>query len=194
MFNKKKGRVAIVCTGEKTRWIRSGKLIAGFLVLWLPASVFAKNPTAADCDSTLVAIGETQQLSFGGFLGGTGGTVTVDYKGAISSTGPVLLSTPIPQPGILTFSTDPPPGAGFDCSNVTPASVSFTDGYLSNGTDTMQVTNFTYSTKSGNPFSKFNTGAYYIGADLIVNGTESSGSYSTQNAGGTPYQITISFQ
>lgn len=159
----------------------------------LPAASFAaKPPTAAQCNGALVFISETQQLNFGAMLAGTAGTVTVNYQGVASSTGPTLLTSPIAQPGILNFSTTSP-APGFDCSNSTPV-VSFTNGILSNGTSTMTVTNFTYSTKSGNPFTKFNLGTFYIGADLIVGAGNTSGSYSTSNVGGAPYGITLTFQ
>lgn len=187
--------MAIVCTRKKTTRIRVREIICQAMaaVLFAPVVSFAaKPPTAAQCNGALIFVSETQQLNFGAMLGGTAGTVTVDYKGTASSTGPVLLTTPIPQAGVLNFSTTSP-APGYDCSNLSPV-VAFTDGILSNGTSTMTVTNFTYSTKTGNPFTKFNTGTYYIGGDLIVNGTETSGAYSTTNAGGVPYGITLTFQ
>jgi len=197
--------VAIVCTdSEKTNGSLYRLALVG-LLLWILLPVgaaAAPAPSALQCDTGLsgyqanVGFTENQQLNFGAFIGGLAGTITIDYKGSISSTGPTLLASIAPLPGIVTFSTDWPTGAGPNCSNVTPATVSFTDGYLtdSTGTYSMRLTNFTFSTKSGNPFTKFNTGTYYIGADLIVSGSEGSGSYSTSNPGGTPYQITISFQ
>lgn len=187
-------RVCIFKASERTRYRKILLGLPALLALLPYTSHAAAPPTPAQCNGALFFVTEQQQLNFGGMLAGVAGTVTVDYKGGISSTGPTLLASPIPLPGILVFSTSPPlPAASYDCSNTTPL-VTFTDGTLSNGSSTMTITNFTYSTKSGNPFSKFNLGYFYIGADLVVGAGNTSGTYTTSAAGGIPYGITLTFQ
>lgn len=53
----------------------------------------------------------------------------------------------------------------------------------------MTVNNFTYSTDPGKKNqTKFNTGVFYIGGDLVIGGTETGGTYN-----GGAYTVTITF-
>jgi hypothetical protein len=144
----------------------------------------AKGPTDAECDAALSAtVTEQQQLNFGTLLPGIAGTVSIDYKGTRTSSGPTLLSSTYHN-AILVFST-----GALDCSNNTPT-VTLTPGSLTRiggGSTPLTLNNLSYSTKSTNPFSKFNQGYFYIGGDLVVPASPESGSYS-----GT-YGITVQF-
>lgn len=166
------------------------RLLAGLfrLCLLAPAvSLAGPAPTDLECEAALSAtVTELQALNFGSMLPGTAGTVTVTYKGAISTTGPTLLTSSF-QNAILVFST-----GVLDCSANTPT-VTLTPGQLDkiggySGTATpLTLQNLVYSTKTGNPFSKFNAGYFYIGGDLIVPANPESGSYT-----GT-YGVTLQF-
>jgi hypothetical protein len=112
----------------------------------------------------------------------------MDTLGALGTTpkigGPVIMSTVGAQVGIITFTTP-----GFDCSSLSPI-VTFTPGSISNGTDIMTVNNLVYSTDpTKKNQSKFDTGNFYIGGDLILVGTESPGTYNI----GAAYTMTIAF-
>lgn len=188
--------MAIVCTDKQTIWCRFLRPVTGLLALFafFPMNgIAAPAPSAAQCNAALAASTypsglETQVLSFGGILTGTAGTVTIDTLGAVTTTpkngGPTLYAGVTAQVGIVTFST-----GALDCSALSPT-VTFTPGTISNGTDTLTVTNFTYSTDpSKKNQSKFNTGTFYIGADLgIATGLESGGTYT-----GGAYTMTITF-
>jgi hypothetical protein len=159
----------------------------------LPVNVIAAPPpTAAQCNTALAASTypsglQTQVMNFGEILTGTAGTVTIDTLGALTTTpkngGPTLSNTASAQVGIVQFST-----GALDCSSLSPT-VTFIPGSITNGTNTMTVNNFTYSTDPGKKNqTKFNTGVFYIGGDLVIGGTETGGTYN-----GGAYTVTITF-
>jgi len=181
--------VAIVCTGKKSTWARLRKPVSGVLMLLflLPGASFgAKPPTAAQCNAELAlspfpAGQETQGLDFGSTLVGTAGTVTIDpLTGTLTG---VHIPSSIGKQAIVHFST-----GTLDCSSLQPT-VTLTPGSISNGTSTMTISNLVYTTDiTKKNQKKFNTGDFYIGADITFTGTETSGPYS-----GGGYTITIVF-
>lgn len=187
--------MAIVCIDRKTIWRRFRNPGTGLLALCvlLPVNVIAAPPpTAAQCNTALAASTypsglQTQVMNFGEILTGTAGTVTIDTLGALTTTpkngGPTLSNTASAQVGIVQFST-----GALDCSSLSPT-VTFIPGSITNGTNTMTVNNFTYSTDPGKKNqTKFNTGVFYIGGDLVIGGTETGGTYN-----GGAYTVTITF-
>ena len=126
-------------------------------------------------------------MNFGEILAGTAGTVTIDTLGALTTTpkngGPVISNSASAQVGIVQFST-----GTLDCSSLSPT-VTFVPGTIGNGANVMTISNLTYSTDpSKKNQSKFNSGVFYIGGDLVIGGTEAGGIYN-----GSAYVITITF-
>ncbi len=123
-----------------------------------------------------IAATETQTMNFGTISSGaTAGTVTLSPAGVRSST---LSYYGTSRPGIFSITGEPS----------TPLTVSFGNGTLSNGANTMTLSNFTTSTTpaSSTTDSSGNL-TLNVGADLAVAANQASGNYT-----GT-YTVTISY-
>jgi len=144
----------------------------------------APPPSAADCQGALTLQNQTD-LDFGSILAGSAGAVTIDPQtGALTG---IQIPSSSGQAAHFQFST-----GAFDCSKKTPT-VTFTNGTISNGTWTMTVSNFTYTTDVTKKTAKgFGTGDFYVGADLTVVGSETAGTYNVAS-GGAPFTITLTF-
>ena len=123
-----------------------------------------------------IAATETQTMNFGTISSGaTAGTVTLSPAGVRTST---LSYYGTSRPGIFSITGEPS----------TPLTVSFGNGTLSNGANTMTLSNFTTSTTpaSSTTDSSGNL-TLNVGADLAVAANQASGNYT-----GT-YTVTISY-
>lgn len=123
-----------------------------------------------------IAATETQTMNFGTISSGaTAATVTLSPAGARAST---LSYYGTSRPGIFNITGEPS----------TPLTVSFGNGTLSNGANTMALSNFTTSTTpaSSTTDSSGNL-TLNVGADLAVGANQASGTYT-----GT-YTVTISY-
>lgn len=171
-----------MCTGENTTWIQITRNIGGILIFSLVSvnAFAAPPPTAAQCQAALTLQNQTD-LNFGSTLVGSAGTVTIDPQtGTLTG---VQIPSSTGQQAHFKFAT-----GALDCSKKTPT-VAFTTGTITNGTSVMTVNNFTYTTDLTKKTSKnFNTGDFYVGADLTVVGTETAGAYT-----GSPFTITLTF-
>ncbi len=119
---------------------------------------------------------ETQQMNFGTIsTSGTAGTVTLSPAGARSST---LAYYGTSKAGVFTITGEPS----------TALTVSFGNGTLSNGANTMALTNFTTSsTPASTTTDSSGNLTLNVGADLAVAANQASGTYT-----GT-YTVTISY-
>lgn len=123
-----------------------------------------------------IAATETQTMNFGTISSGTtAGTVTLSPAGVRTSS---LSYYGTSRPGIFTITGEPS----------TPLVISFANGTLSNGANTMTLSNFTTSTTpaSSTTDSSGNL-TLNVGADLAVAANQASGNYT-----GT-YAVTISY-
>lgn len=119
---------------------------------------------------------ETQTMNFGTISSGaTAAAVTLSPAGTRSST---LSYYGTANPGVFNITGEPS----------TPLVVSFSNGTLSNGANTMALSNFTTSTTpaSSTTDSSGNL-TLNVGADLAVGANQASGTYT-----GT-YTVTISY-
>ncbi|WP_435641141.1 DUF4402 domain-containing protein [Micavibrio aeruginosavorus] len=122
-----------------------------------------------------VTITCTDELSFGYLALGEAGTVTIDTAGGRSETNVDLT---IPGGSYQSGSCD------VTGDNTVVMEITGTPGTITNGTDTLNVNNFTFDDPVGapgvGPYPTTGTGAAVaitIGADLVVAGTESAGQY-----------------
>lgn len=123
-----------------------------------------------------IAATETQTMNFGTISSAaTAGTVTLSPAGARTST---LSYYGTSRPGVFSITGEPS----------TPLTISFGNGTLSNGANTMTLSNFTTSTTpaSSTTDSSGNL-TLNVGADLAVGANQASGNYT-----GT-YTVTISY-
>ncbi len=123
-----------------------------------------------------IAATETQTMNFGTISSGaTAGTVTLSPAGVRTS---ALSYYGTSRPGIFNITGEPS----------TPLTISFGNGTLSNGANTMTLSNFTTSTTpaSSTTDSSGNL-TLNVGADLAVAANQASGNYT-----GT-YTVTISY-
>lgn len=123
-----------------------------------------------------IAATETQSMNFGTISSGTtAGTVTLSPAGVRTST---LSYYGTSRPGIFTITGEPS----------TPLTISFTNGTLSNGANTMALSNFTTSTTPASSTTDSSGSlTLNVGADLAVAANQASGNYT-----GT-YNVTISY-
>jgi hypothetical protein len=133
---------------------------------------------AARCDnqSNPVTIAETQQMNYGKIaVTNGGGTVTIAASGSISAPGGFTVSG-ITAPGKFRVTGKQ------DCV----VSISFLAGSLTGPGTAMTIQNFT-TNAGANPTLDHNNGIldFNVGADLLVNSSQTGGSYS-----GT-YSVTV---
>jgi hypothetical protein len=146
-------------------------------------TVRATSNTLATVFSPL-GIAETAVMDFGTVAGGqTPGTVVLDTAGGRTFTGGAQILAAGPGAS-ATFQITGEPNLSY--------TLSFSDGLLSNGGgQQMTLTNFTHTASGTVP--AVGTDTFQVGASLNVDAIQPAGAYSTSNAGGTPYTVTISY-
>lgn len=118
---------------------------------------------------------ETQTMDFGTIsTTGSAATVTLSAAGTRSST---LSYYGTSKPGIFTITSEPS----------TALTISFGNGTLSNGTNTMALSNFTNNSTPAATTDSSGNLTLNVGADLAVGANQASGTYT-----GT-YTVTISY-
>jgi hypothetical protein len=152
----------------------------------LSTSLYAADTANGTATATVVApitVTENFPMNFGDIAVGTvGGTVILATDGTRSVTGDVD-----------AVSSTPGTAATFNVTGV--AGAAYTIGY---GAGTL--TDGGVNSMAVNGFSDTSTGTLAggselisVGATLTVTGSQVPGSYSTANAGGTPYTVTVNY-
>jgi hypothetical protein len=145
--------------------------IASLSALLLPAGREA-------CAQQVGSLSNTGGLSFGKFVAGTGGTVTVSPTGAAGKTGGVfLLKSSITTAAQFSVIKS---GNGKPLKTVSFTLPSDTAVRLSSGSNSMAVTNFVSSPAAtpGNSYPAGSTSAISVGATLQVGANQPPGNYS----------------
>lgn len=145
------------------------------------------NGTATATAITPLSISEALPMGFGMVAGGTlAGTVVLDINGNRTTTG----DGQILAAGAGTAAT-------FNVSGEQSLSyvISYGSGVLSDGLgNTMSVNNFTDNRAGVGTLSAVGTDTFNVGATLTLYPLQPAGNYSTANAGGTPYSVTVNYQ
>jgi hypothetical protein len=121
---------------------------------------------------TAVAISNTEDLAFGKFAAGSGGTVAISATGVRSASGGVILVTSATGAAAkFTVSGDP---------NLTYSISLPADGtiMLTSGAQTMALKAFSSSPSGIGQLSAGGTQTLSVGATLTVGGSQTTGSYS----------------
>lgn len=153
--------------------------VIAFRVAALLAAMAAASPAAAH-------LVPTQDLSFGAFAAGAGGTVTISPQGSRTATGDVTLLTS----GQASQGTS----ASFDVSGTANATYQITlpaDGTItltgSNG-GSMPVSSFASSPSGKGQLSSIGTQTLQVGATLGVGSSQTPGAYSGS------FNVTVVFE
>lgn len=123
---------------------------------------------------------ETQRMNFGTISSAaTAGIVKISPAGSVSSSTNDFYATPSPNAGIFSITAEPS----------TQLTVSFTNGTLTSGANSMALSNFTTTSSPASNTTAPTTGALTlnVGADLAIGAAQASGSYV-----GT-YNVTLSY-
>lgn len=128
----------------------------------------------------------TQDLSFGAFAAGTGGTVTISPQGARTATGDVTLMTGglASQGSSASFDLTGSPNATYQITLPTDNAVTLTG---SQG-GSMSLSSFTSSPSGQGQLNASGTQTVYVGAALGVGSNQAAGSYSGS------FNVTMVFQ
>ena len=131
-----------------------------------------------------LGIAETAVMDFGTIAGGqTPRTVVLDNAGGRTFTGDTQILAAGPGAS-ATFQISGEPNLSY--------TLTFSNGVLSNaGGQQMTLTSFTHTASGTVPAAGSDT--FQVGATLNVDAIQPAGAYSTSNAGGTPYTVTISY-
>lgn len=129
---------------------------------------------------------KTQDLSFGAFAAGAGGTVTISPHSVRSATGDVTLMTggQFSQGSAATFDVFGTPNASYQIMLPTDGQVTLTG---SQG-GSMSVSTFTSSPSAQGQLGLLGTQTLAVGAKISVGGNQATGSYS-----GT-FNVTIAYE
>lgn len=134
---------------------------------------------------TPISISQNTPMNFGDVAVGTGGgTVVLLTDDSRSVTGDAE-----------ALSTTTGTAAIFDVTGFSGATyaISYTAGTLSDGGgNTMTVNAFTDDT-AGSGTLILGSDQFVVGATLNINGGQATGTYSTGNAGGTAYTVTVNY-
>ncbi len=133
-----------------------------------PGQAMAATATA-NATATVVApisIAADQDLAFGEFAAGSGGTIVVAHDGTVTPTGVNMISGTATSPA--SFSVGGEADSGFTVTLPENAT-------LTNGTETMTVDNFT---SNGVTALTAGTATLAVGATLNVANGQATGSYS----------------
>lgn len=128
----------------------------------------------------------TEDLSFGAFAAGAGGTVTVSPQGARSATGDVTLMTggQFSQGSAASFDVSGSPNATYQITLPADGQVTLTG---SQG-GSMSVSTFTSSPSGQGQLSSLGTETLNVGAKLGVGSNQTPGRYSGS------FNVTIIYQ
>lgn len=152
-------------------WI-SALSAAAFAALLLAAS-----PAAAQ------TLTRTQDMAFGAFAAGAGGTVTISPQSARTATGDVTLLSSS-QGNSAAFDVSGSAGATYQITLPADGTVSLTG---SNG-GSMAVSSFTSSPSGQGQLSLLGAGTLYVGATIGVGSNQTPGAYSGS------FNVTVTFQ
>ena len=149
------------------------------------AMAASTNGTADALVITPIAITETAAMNFGTVAGGANAdTIVMDTAGVRTITGSDAQVIAASASSAGTFSITGEAGQAYTVTFSASAT-------LSNGTDTMTVDTFTDNAPS--PIDGGGTDTLLVGGTLNVGANQASGAYSTSNAGGTPYTVTVNY-
>ena len=162
------------------------RLIAAFIAVGQAGTIANAASTSGTASAVVEApltVAQDAEMNFGTVTGGaTPGTVVLDTAGARTVTGGAQVIALNPgSAGIFTITGE----AGR--TYVVTFSASAT---LSDGSNTMTVDSFTHNS-SGTLVG--NSESFQVGGTLNVGANQISGSYSTTNAGGSPFTITVNY-
>lgn len=172
-----------------TRYYSKFRITAAFGLL-MAVVFFAASVTPADANS--FSIVNNDPLTFGTFVAGTGGTVTIGAStGARSATGGVMLINSSYRAAWFTVSCVA--GVGADtCTSTSIYSIDPVAGItLTSGANSMSVGNFSvYSVNTANSSGQLSGGtdSLKVGATLTVGNNQARGSYSGS------FQVTVAYQ
>lgn len=141
----------------------------------------------ANGDATAIVVSpltvtESLAMDFGTVLAGaSGGTVEIN-----ATLGTVVLGGTATQTGAFNAAT-------FDIvgTNGLTYLVTYTNGTLSDGANTMSLTTFNDNALGTIPVS--GTETFSVGGILAVGLGQTPGTYNTTNAGGAPYTVTVNY-
>lgn len=160
-----------------TKLAAAGAATLGIAVTGSAAFATDQTGNASAQIQQAISITEDTQMDFGTVaVDSSGGTVTISAAGSVSG------------PGGYTFSGSPAAGtftASGDAS--TAVTVSFTDGSLTGPGTAMTLNNFTHDAGGSPATDGSGDLTFNVGADLVVNAAQASGSYS-----GT-YTVTVNY-
>jgi len=163
---------------------------AAVAMLFCAVNVNAQATATANASATIVSpisISKTEDLSFGNLaVDASGGTVILDASLAATRTsagaGGVSLPSITGTVSAATFVVSGQADFTFDVNVLNPNIV------ISNGTDNMSVENFTTSAGAGT-LNSAGTQTVYVGADLIVNGSQAPGVYTSS----APFTVLVNY-
>ena len=171
MFNKNQVLTTAICAAALLGGTYSASSVAA--VVDGHASAIVANPLTLSA-ATLMDFGTVNP-------GVTGGTVEID-----ATLGTVNVLGDATQTGGFNSGTfDIAGGAGLTYL------VTYTNGTLSDGTNTMTLT--TFNDNSAGTIPAGGTETFSVGAILTVSAGQNSGTYNTTNAGGAAYTVTVNY-
>ena len=148
-----------------------------WLLLAVTAGVLAAGPAGAQ---TIV---NTGSLAFGSFLAGSGGTVAVSAGGGRSKSGGVIFLNQGESGAAAQFTVTGTPSAVYAITLPVDNFVT-----LSDGSHTMAVNSFVSNPSGTGTLSGGGSQILSVGATLIVNNSQASGSYSGS------FDVTVNYQ
>lgn len=128
----------------------------------------------------------TQDLSFGAFAAGTGGTITISPEGVRSATSDVALMTggQFSQGSVASFDVSGTPNANYQITLPQDGQVTLTGSQGGN----MSVTTFTKSPSGQGQLDSLGTQTVTVGGTLAVGSNQAAGTYSGS------FNVTIVYQ
>jgi len=139
-------------------------------------------PNKNDCKNALTAI-KIQDINFGEFLGGIGGTITIATNGSRTSGGGVVLMGGSTTAAIFEVYSSLPGCEVYPVTIKTPNNSTLTEPIG----NTMLANNFVTLPASGFTIIPGIPTLVQVGADLTVNATQAGGTYVTL----APYTLTF---
>lgn len=163
---------------------------AAVAMLFFAANANAQATATANASATIVSpisISKTTDLNFGNLaVDATGGTVILDPSaaGTRSSAGAGGVSFPANTGSVsaATFVVSGQANFTYDI-NILNSSIE-----ISNGSETMTVENFSKSVNTG-LLDNLGTQTVYVGADLLVNGSQTPGVYTSSS----PFTVLVNY-
>lgn len=132
------------------------------------------------------SISRTQDLAFGGFAAGSGGTVTISSSGLRTASGDVTLLTSGQSSQFSPASFDVTGSAHATYSIILPANDTVTLTNAQN--NSMSLTSFTSTPSGTGQLSAAGAQIVSVGSTLVVGNNQQSGSYTGS------FTVTVTFQ